>query len=414
MVAELISVGTELLMGNILNTNAKYLSEQCAALGMSVYYQVTVGDNRERLSQTIRTALERSDIIILSGGLGPTEDDLTKETVAEVLSKPLIMDEHCRQYIENYFKKSLYHKNITPNNWKQAEIIEGCTVFDNPNGTAPGLMAETEDGKKIFLLPGPPNELIPLFKESVFPILVSMQNGILYSEMIKVCGIGESQAETLIKDLIDSQTNPTIAPYAKTGEVHFRITAFADSEEEGKKLIEPITSELRIRFGDNIYTSKEEETLEDHVIMLLKQNNYTVTCAESCTGGLLAARLINVSGASEVLKEAHVTYANEAKMKYLGVSQETLDNYGAVSEQTAAEMAKGAALLAGSNVSLAVTGIAGPDGGTPDKPVGTVYAACCLNGEVKVMQYLFRGNREKVREYSVQYALDLLRRCLIS
>lgn len=411
MIVELISVGTELLMGNITNTNAKFLSEQCANLGMSVYYQVTVGDNKERLSQTLHTAISRSDIVILTGGLGPTEDDLTKETTAEVLNKSLVQDEHTLNRIKEYFKFST-QKQISQNNWKQADIIEGCKVFDNKNGTAPGLLCEAEDGTKVILLPGPPNELQPMVKEQVYPYLASLTSGILYSEMIKVCGIGESLAETMIKDLIDSQTNPTIAPYAKTGQVDFRITAFAKSEEEGRQLVAPVTKELYKRFGTHIFTNKEEENLEDCVIRLLKQKNYTITTAESCTGGLLAARLINVSGASKVFYEGHITYTQEAKEKYLDVSKETLQRYTAVSEAAAREMAYGAAKLANADAAVSITGIAGPEGGTKEIPVGTVYIGCYVAGRVTVEKYQLRGNRLKIREYAVQNALDLLRRCL--
>ncbi len=416
MTVELISVGTELLMGNIVNTNAWYLSKKCAELGFSLYFQVTVGDNEGRLCEVIRTALSRSDIVILTGGLGPTQDDMTKEAVSKVLNRELTMDETSKERIASYFKfrfaNSTVPQVITENNWKQALKIDGSMVVENDNGTAPGYIVE-EEGKTVILLPGPPSELLPMFDGHIFPYLGNKQDKVFVSNMVKICGIGESRAETQLLDLIESQSNPTIAPYAKDGEVHFRITASASREEEAKELLKPVVDELFNRFGDNIYTTREEETLEQVVVKLLQQKNYTVSTAESCTGGLLTGRLVNVSGASDVLKEGFITYSNEAKSKYLGVRQETLEAYGAVSEQTAAEMARGAVKAAGSDAALAITGIAGPDGGTQEKPVGLVYIACNVKGDINVKRFHFLGNRQKVREQSIIYALDMLRRSLI-
>ena len=246
MVVELISVGTELLLGNIVNTNTQFLAEQCALLGLSMYHQVTVGDNRERLSEAIRTALGRSDVVILTGGLGPTEDDLTKEVCAEVMGFALKEDAHTKKRIEEYLKNSIF-KVIPDNNWKQAMVPEGAIVLDNDNGTAPGLILERGQ-KAAVLLPGPPGELYPLFKNQVFPYLKKRQPEILRSQMVKICGVGESQVEDKLLDLIDKQTNPTIATYAKTGEVHLRVTARAKSEEEAKKLVKPVVKEIKRRF----------------------------------------------------------------------------------------------------------------------------------------------------------------------
>ncbi|HEX3021739.1 MAG TPA: competence/damage-inducible protein A, partial [Lachnospiraceae bacterium] len=336
MVVELISVGTELLLGNIVNTNAAFLSQKCANLGLSLYYEVTVGDNEARLSDSISTALSRSDIIILTGGLGPTKDDLTKETVAKVLDLNLVEDDHTKERIQGYFKNSV-HKVITENNWKQALIIDGCTVIDNSNGTAPGLIVETKEGKRIILLPGPPNEMIPMFENDIYPYLESLSPAVLYSKMVKISGLGESYVETQITDLIDGQSNPTIAPYAKCGEVHLRVTASAATKDEAKRLVKPVVKELMERFKDNIYTVDEEESLEENVVNLLAKKNLTLTTAESCTGGLLTGRIVNVPGASDVLKEGFITYSNKAKKRYLDVSKDTLKKYGAVSEQTAKE-----------------------------------------------------------------------------
>ena len=411
MVVELISVGTEILLGNIVNTNAQYLSEKCALLGLSVYYQTVVGDNEQRLTDAVTTAFGRSDVVILTGGLGPTEDDLTKEVCAKVMDLPLSEDAHTRRRIETYLNNSVY-KVIPDNNWKQAMVPEGAKVLDNGNGTAPGLIME-KNGKIAVLLPGPPNELYPLFEEQVAPYLNSLQPETIYSQMVKICGIGESQVETMIKDMVDAQTNPTIAPYAKTGEVQLRITAKAKDEEEAVKLMKPVVKELKKRFGMNIYTTKAEDTLEDVVVRLLKKYDLTVATAESCTGGLLSGRLINVPGASDVFKEGFVTYSNKAKRKYLDVSKPTLKKYGAVSEETAKEMAKGGVFASDSDACIAVTGIAGPDGGTEEKPVGTVYIGCYINNTVKVEKFRFKGNRAKVREQAVTKGLDLLRRCIL-
>nr|WP_288829431.1 competence/damage-inducible protein A [uncultured Clostridium sp.] len=411
MIVELISVGTEILLGNIVNTNTQYLAEKCALLGLSMYHQVTVGDNRERLSAALETALNRSDVVILTGGLGPTEDDLTKEVCAEVMGFELAEDAHTRERIEKYFKNSIY-KDIPDNNWKQAMVPQGSTVLDNSNGTAPGLIME-KNGKTAILLPGPPNELKPLFTEQVFPYLQNRQPEVIRSQMIKICGYGESQVEDKLIDLINTQTNPTIATYAKTAEVHLRVTAKADNEEAAKNLLKPVVKEIKNRFENAVYTTKEEETLEMAVVRLLKKYELTVTTAESCTGGLIAGRLVNVPGASEVFREGFITYSNKAKRKYLDVSKGTLKKYGAVSEQTAKEMATGGVFATDADACIAVTGIAGPDA-EGEKPVGLVYIACYMKDKVKVEEYHFKGNREKIREQSVVKALDFLRRSILS
>ena len=410
MTVELISVGTEILLGNIVNTNAAYLAEQCAGLGLSCYFQSVVGDNEERLGMVLKSAMERSDIVILSGGLGPTEDDLTKETAAKVCGRELIMDEAWKERIAEYFAA----KGITPteNNWKQAQVPQGAIVLDNPNGTAPGIIIEQEN-TKVILLPGPPNELLPMFEESVRPYLEKLTPGVIYSQTVKICGVGESMAETRVKDLIDAQTNPTLATYAKTGEVHIRVTASAEDAKEAKKLTKPMVKELKARFGVDIYTTEEEVTLEKAVLDLLLANKLTLTCAESCTGGLLSARLVNVPGSSEVFKSGLVTYSNKAKRKLLGVKKSTLQKHGAVSSQTAEEMAKGAAFISKCDVTVSVTGIAGPDGGTEEKPVGLVYIACNVKGKVTVREYHFSGSREKVRTSAVSAALTLMRGCIL-
>jgi len=410
MTAEIICVGTEILLGNIVNTNAAYLAEKLAASGLDCYYQTVVGDNAERLAGVLKCAMERSDVILLSGGLGPTEDDLTKETVAKVCGKKLSVDDHSMERIAEFF--AVRDIQPTENNWKQAMVPEGAKVLDNDNGTAPGIILETEKNR-IVLLPGPPAELIPIFEQQVLPYLDALTPGVICSRMVKLCGVSESQVEDTLKDLIDGQTNPTIATYAKTGEVHIRVTASGENAKAAGKTIKPIVKELKSRFGGDIYSTREETTLEMAVADLLLANDLTVTTAESCTGGMIAARIINVPGVSECYKAGLVTYSNKAKRKFLGVRKSTLDKYGAVSSKTAGEMAKGAALLLKADVAVAVTGIAGPDGGTEEKPVGLVYIGCCVKGELTVKQYHFSGTRSQIREATTSAALILMRSCIL-
>ena len=411
MKVEIIAVGTEILLGNIVNTNAAFLAEECASIGLNCYYQSVVGDNEQRLAETLKTAMGRADIVLLSGGLGPTKDDLTKETAAKVCQRMLVMDDHSRERIEAYFEKKGKGKP-TENNWKQAVVPEGAVVLDNENGTAPGIIIETEHNT-VVLMPGPPGELKPMFLGQVKPYLMKKSNEVLVSQTVKICGIGESRAETMVADLIENQTNPTIAPYAKTGEVHLRVTASAEDEKKAQKLIKPVVKQLKERFGQNVYTTDDDTTLEKAVVDLLVANDLTIATAESCTGGLLAVRLINVPGVSEVFKRGLITYSNKAKRKMIGVKKVTLDRYGAVSEQVAREMAKGTAALTKADITVAVTGLAGPDGGTEEKPVGLVYIGCCVKGNVTVKEYRFSGDRSKIRETTVAEALVLLRDCVL-
>lgn len=412
MVVELISVGTEILLGNIVNTNAAYLSEKCAMLGLSCYHQSVVGDNEQRLYDAVKLAVSRSDIVILSGGLGPTKDDLTKEVTAKVFGKELYEDEHTRERISEYFRR-MHSDKITENNWKQTLVPEGALVVDNHNGTAPGLIIE-ENGKTAILLPGPPDEIKPMFERDIVPYLKKLSPEKLYSKMVKVCSIGESRAETMVMDLMESQSNPTIAPYAKIGEVHFRVTAKASNQQEADKLMEPMMTELFDRFGDRIYTTDENVTLEEAIVELLKEKNLTLTTAESCTAGLLAGRIMNVAGASYVYNEGYITYSNDAKERLIGVKHETLEEHGAVSHETAAQMAEGAAKAANADAALSVTGIAGPGGGTEEKPVGLVYVGCYVKGKVYTQEFRFSGNRAKNREYAVVRALTMLREKLLN
>lgn len=411
MIAEIVCVGTELLLGNIVNTNAAFLAEKCAGLGLDMYHQSVVGDNAERIRDTILQALERSDIVILCGGLGPTQDDMTKEIAAGVMEMELTEDTHTRRRIQKYFdhvQKKKAGAVITDNNWKQAMVPKGAVVLDNENGTAPGLILNKNE-KIMILLPGPPNELIPMFEDQVTPYLKKIQPEVICSTMVKICGLGESYVEDAIRDMIAAQTNPTIATYAKTGEVHLRVTAKADSEKEANKLIKPIVRELKLRFGGKIYTTDEKKTLEECVVDLLKDRKLLLSTVESCTGGALAARIINVPGASEVLKQGFVTYSNKAKRRFTMVKKSTLKEEGAVSAKTAKEMAKGVIKEGACDVSISVTGLAGPDGGTKEKPVGLVYIGCCYKGKTSVREFCFNGNRAKIREQAVVQGLVLLR-----
>lgn len=410
MIAEIVCVGTELLLGNIVNTNSAYLAEKLAQLGISCYYQTVVGDNRERMLGTIGCAAERSDIVILSGGLGPTEDDMTKEVVAELCGRPLQENADARAALTAYFEQRGIE--MTENNLKQALIPEGGIALPNANGTAPGMIVEHEQTRFI-LLPGPPVELQAMFEESVAPYLQGLTGEAIRSRTVKMSGVSESKVETMIKDLIDKQTNPTIATYAKTGEVHVRVTACAESDKAAEKLLKPMVKELKARFGKSIYTTEEGVTLEKAVADLLEAGQLSISTAESCTGGMVAARLINVPGVSEVFKSGVVTYANKAKRKLLNVKKSTLHKYGAVSEQTAQEMAKGCMALTGADVTVAITGIAGPDGGTEEKPVGLVYIACNIKGNIRVLKYQFKGSRSKVRENATVMALNLVRECVM-
>ena len=415
MIAEIVTVGTEILLGNIVNTNSAYLAVECANLGLTVYYQSVVGDNEERMKAVIRTALDRSDVVILTGGLGPTEDDLTKEVTAEVMGMPLVEDAHSRERIERYmkeYKKNNSQRRITSNNYKQALIPEGALVLDNHNGTAPGLILE-KDGKIAILLPGPPVELKPMFTEEVYPYLRKKQPEIIYSQVVKICRSGESQVAEDIQDMRQAQTNPTIAPYAKIGEVHLRITAKASDEKEGKKLIKPVVRELKRRFGRNIFATEAEKTLEEAVVDMLRDQQLTLALAESCTGGEIAARIVNVPGASQVFTHGFVTYSNRAKRKCLGVKKATLKLEGAVSAKCAKERAKGGCNAAEADICLSITGLAGPDGGTKETPVGTVFMGCCYNGKVVTREFHFTGNRTKIRQQATAHALAFLRECMM-
>lgn len=404
MIAEIICVGTELLLGDILNTNAQYLSRRLAELGVSVYYQSVVGDNEERLIDLINTAKTRSEFIIFSGGLGPTSDDITKETVAKALNLNLYEDKTEAEKLKAFFASRTLV--MTENNLKQVLIPEGATILINNNGTAPGVLMEQE-GNTFVILPGPPNELVPMFEESVVPYVKNKSKDNIVSKTLRMVGIGESTAASIIQDIIDTQTNPSIAPYAKLAEVHFRITAKADSIEVADKMIQVYEEKVRERLGEYIYTTQPKE-LEEVIVDLLIQKGKTIATAESCTGGLVASTLINCSGVSGTFLQGAITYSNASKMIELGVSKDTLEQYGAVSEQVAIEMAQGICKKAQTDIGLSVTGIAGPTGGGGDKPVGLVYIAVAIGDEVCVKKIVLSGNRSKIRTGAAKNALIFL------
>ncbi len=416
MNVEIICVGTELLMGNTLNTNTHYLAGRCVALGLRMLYQGVVGDNPERLKKTFLESFERSDVVILTGGLGPTKDDLTKEIVSEALGLELVMHEESRKAIyDRFLKIGRDISTLTANNLKQAMVPVGCTVLKNPNGTAPGVLIE-KDGKVVILLPGPPKELIPMFENSCVPYFKAKQEYVLSSIMLKMIGIGESRAAAVLDDLIETSKNPTIAPYAKDSEVHFRVTAKAATEEEAAGIIRPVADEIYNRLGEYIYTENEYENLEDVIVKMLKERSLTLAVAESCTGGLLAGRIVNVPGASDVLKAGYVTYSNEAKIASVGVSPVTLETFSAVSAETAAEMAEGAAKACGADIGISTTGYAGSYVGIPgtetgnDEETGLVYIGLYYNGKTITTKNHFGNERQSIRNRAVMNALDLIRK----
>ena len=409
MNAEILSVGTELLLGDILNTNAQFLSKELAKIGISVYYQTCVGDNPQRIEQAYKLAFERSDIVITTGGLGPTDDDITKDIAAKYFNRKLIVHEESLEHIKKVYKN--YAMTLTKGTEKEASILEGSKVLKNSAGLAPGCIVE-ENNKILIMLPGPPKEATTMYINEVAPYLLSKSEYIYESKTIHICGVGESEAERLIEDLITNQTNPSIAPYAKPSEVVFRVTAKAKSIGEANTLINPVLKEIYSRLGDNIY-GEDDVTLEGCIIEMLKQKNLKLACAESCTGGMVSSRLVNYSGASSAFIEGVVAYSNEAKIKSLDVKKETLDAYGAVSEQVAAEMAEGIVKSSKADIGISTTGIAGPQNSDTDKPIGLVYIGIHYNNKTIVKKFNFTGDRDRVRNATTTRLLDTLRRELL-
>jgi nicotinamide-nucleotide amidase len=406
MNAEILAVGTELLMGQIANTNAQYISQRLNSIGMNVYYHSVVGDNPKRLKAVLELALSRSDIVIITGGLGPTQDDLTKETVAEILGDKLILHEESLQKIEDYFKR--LNRPMVKNNVKQAYLPESCIIVKNNNGTAPGCIME-KDEKIVVMLPGPPSEMKPMLDDFVIPHIAKNSPEKIVSKYLRVFGIGESLLEEKLINLINNQSNVTIATYAKEGEVTVRITTKNDNEVKALKALSAVEDEILEILGDSVYSDEDKELCQVVADMLIKKQ-ITIAFAESCTGGLISSVITDVPGISAVFDRAVVTYSNKSKVESLGVKQETLDKFGAVSRETAIEMAEGVKNLAGTDLGLSITGIAGPDGGTEEKPVGLIYIALASKKGTECKELKLRGNRTKVRNYATLNSFDMIRR----
>jgi len=382
----ILSIGTELLLGQILNTNEKFISERLKELGIDVLYRVTVGDNPDRLEEVVKLAVEKADLVVISGGLGPTEDDLTKETVAKAMDKKLVLNKNCLHKIKGFFRN--LDMDMSENNIKQAYIPESAIVMENDEGTAPGFIIE-DNNKIIAVMPGPPREMERMFKDSLIPFLSNKNSEKIYYRNLRLIGIGESDLETRLLDLISNQTDPTIATYAKEGECSVRITSKKENLDEAKKSVDSILPYVNERVGEFIFSYDDKELIEV-VADKLKAEKLTISTAESCTGGLLASTFTDVPGISAVYEGGFVTYSNQAKIREIGVSEKTLKEYGAVSEQVAYQMAEGVRRVAETDIGISITGIAGPDGGSADKPVGLAYVGIAAKHETKVFKILIK------------------------
>jgi len=409
MRAEIISVGTEILLGQITDTNAVELGKAFALCGIDHTHRQTVGDNLDRLADALKLALSRADIVVTIGGLGPTEDDMTRDGIAAALDDPLIEDPEVVEHLKAIFERRRFP--WLESQRRQAMRPSCARIIDNPNGTAPGLVC-LKDGKVVIAMPGPRVEFVPMLENHVQPHLSNLGGGqTIVSRTLRIIGIGESIVEDKLHDLMTA-SDPTVAPYAKTGEVHIRLTTKASSREEGLTKLLPVETEARSRLGNFIY-GVEDETLESVVVDLLRRRNATLATAESCTGGWLSQRITSVPGSSDVYLGGVVSYSNEVKKSLLGVKQETLDKFGAVSEECAIEMAMGVRKATGSTFGVSITGVAGPGGGTDEKPVGTVFIALATPFAVEVHQLSYPGIRETVRLRSTQSALMYLRLLLL-
>ena len=409
MNAEILCVGTEILLGDIVNTNAAYLSRELAQCGIGCYYQTVVGDNPERLKSALGLALSRADMVITTGGLGPTYDDLTKETVAAHFGRKMELHEASLAHMTEIFRQ--IGRPMTKNNEKQAMMPEGAHVFFNDRGTAPGLaMEDPEKNKIVIMMPGPPREMTAMFEAQVRPYLLSLSDTTLVSHSIHLFGIGESSVEDLLREQMESRRNPTIAPYAKEGEVMLRVTASAATREEADAMTRPVIEEIRGLLGEYIY-GIDVGTLQNALVLALGEKRLHVATAESCTAGLISKRITEIAGASGVFSCGVCTYSNEMKTTLLGVPEATLAAHGAVSEQTALAMARGVRKLSGAEIGLSVTGIAGPDVGTKEKPVGLVYVGVSCDRLEKVAELRlsrsYGGEREFIRYAASSNALHL-------
>ncbi len=401
-------------MGQTVNTNAAEIAQMLAEIGAGVYYQTIVGDNPQRLEEAVRTAVRRADLVIASGGLGPTEDDLTRETFARVLDAPLERHEGWAQQLRERFARR--GRPFSDNNLRQAMVPRGGVLLENDNGTAPGIYLQ-HPGVVVVLVPGPPHEMRALMREKVLPRLArelvgNRQGAVLISKILRVVGVGESKAVELLEPILSEQENPTIAPLAKTAEVHFRITARALEPDEAHRLIAETAQRIRDQLGDAVY-GEDDTTLEKAVGELLAHRGLTVSTAESCTGGLVSHRLTNVPGSSAYFIGGMLTYSDELKVSALGVDPVLIAQYGAVSEQVAEAMAAGVRSATGGDIGISLTGVAGPGGGTAEKPVGLTFIAVADQSGVLCRRYQFWGGREQIKLRASQAALELLRRHLL-
>ena len=404
--AEILCVGTELLLGDIVNTNASYISRRLAALGIPVYRQAVVGDNPERMRQAIAESFSRSDCLILTGGLGPTCDDITKEMVAEYFGLELELNEEALARMKSYCASTC--RTMTKNNEKQAMAPVGARVLQNDFGTAPGLVIEQGE-KTAILLPGPPIELEPMWRDRVEPYLFERSDSVIVSKNIYILGMGESAVEDRLRYMMEELTNPTVAPYAGNGECRVRVSARAKDEKTASEMCDRQIEQIRkTEVGQFIY-GIDVDSIENALVLSLRERGLTVATAESCTGGLIAKRITDIAGCSDVFLGGCVTYAVDAKVKLIGVSRETVEKYGVVSAETACEMAKGVRLALGADIGISTTGIAGPGGGTPEQPVGTVYIAVSTkDGEkFKLLNLSPKRSREFIRICAATNAMSL-------
>ena len=408
--AEIIAVGTELLLGNVVNTNARDLSEGLSTLGINVYYHTVVGDNPERLRRAVEIAKGRADILITTGGLGPTYDDLTKEILAKCFGKELVYHNEIGEEIRSYFEKRIPGASMPENNLRQAYLPEGSLVLSNDCGTAPGCAFFAED-KHVIMLPGPPRECRSMFANCAVPYLKALSDAEIVSQTIYIFGMGESAVEEKLKDLMQTLQNPSLAPYAKTGEVTLRLTAKAGGEREARAMMAPVLERVQAALGDVIH-GVDVGSLEECVLALLLKAGKTIATAESCTAGLLSSRLTSIPGASAAFLGGVAAYANEVKTAFLGVPAELIETEGAVSEKVARAMAKGVRERMGADLGIGITGIAGPGGGSETKPVGTVFVALEAEGGTYIRALRLGSDRERVRVMAVHHALDMTRRYL--
>jgi len=406
MIAGILAVGTELLMGQTVNTNAAYLGAQLNNMGISVYYHLTVGDNRLRMKQLLKQLIDECDLIFTTGGLGPTLDDITKEVIAETLGLEMVFDDHSMARIKERFK--LYNRQMTESNTRQALFPEGSYILDNDEGTAPACIVKVPNSeKRIYVLPGPPREMKHIFTRHMHADLLKRNNMAMHSKYLSVYDLGESSTEDALLDLIEIQHDPTIATYAGDGKVLVRVTSFNTDAKIATERVDKMVKEIYKRIGDHI-VSDQGENINDVIVKKLIEKNLTIAFAESCTGGKLIESLIQVPGASKVINRGYITYDNSAKIEDLGVSPDTLSRYGAVSHETCLEMVKGVQSKAKVDIGISITGIAGPGGGTDEKPVGLVYIGVMFKDKCYTLEHHFRGDRSMIRQRALNTTLKII------